>query len=376
MARIPDPNDRPWHKGGRSEQLFFLGAPVADLEMVDDVAKQEVDTLFLGASSLPPSLAPAQVAEAALRLSSTELESLVLQLAQRLQKLATEVESGREALLASQSAMSDVLQRMQQQESSWTKAQLALQEKDHAIQQLGEANARMRHRMLCKHMGWGQRSLPTAGEQVALDLGPSEWSAQQDSQHVWLVGELSSLQMLPGRFEPPPAAKDLMILGGCAAASRARAGRTLGAGEPQYPQQTEKCMRSAAPQAAVRSGCRPGSAQLTRAGRLGSASLPAADAMMRQQVSRGVGRRGHSQRERVEAEQGSVARALAGSPTATCPAWQGSKQPLPHAFSRMVRSASASQHRQASAQMPSAEPREVRAVRFAPHPPRSYPGDV
>ena len=139
-----------------------------------EAAKLSVNRILQAVMAMPPKASPKSAAEQAAELSPEVVSLLIVALCQMLQTLVREVETEREQMLDAQSALTEVLQRVVAQDTSWTQQQSSLQAQERAIKELAVANARLRTQLLASRrrpraaVGKAQ---PSTDEAVALEVG-------------------------------------------------------------------------------------------------------------------------------------------------------------------------------------------------------------
>ena len=180
-----------------------------------EAAKLSVNQILQAVMAMPPKASPKSAAEQAAELSPEVVSLLIVALCQMLQTLVREVETEREQMLDAQSALTEVLQRVVAQDTSWTQQQSSLQAQERAIKELAVANARLRTQLLASRRrprAAAGKAQPSTDEAVALEVG---CDVREDTHHNLYLGAAE---------QPASEAERLLISG----ASKPRCRRSDG----------------------------------------------------------------------------------------------------------------------------------------------------
>ena len=180
-----------------------------------EAAKLSVNGILQAVMAMPPKASPKSAAEQAAELSPEVVSLLIVALCQMLQTLVREVETEREQMLDAQSALTEVLQRVVAQDTSWTQQQSSLQAQERAIKELAVANARLRTQLLASRRrprAAAGKAQPSTDEAVALEVG---CDVREDTHHNLYLGAAE---------QPASEAERLLISG----ASKPRCRRSDG----------------------------------------------------------------------------------------------------------------------------------------------------
>lgn len=155
-----------------------LLCPVSISKALDLVAK---------VSAYPVQIEAEAAAEAAAKLSPQAQKMFHAALVRLVQSLVSEVESGREALLDSQSAMASLLRRMHAQHDNVVAAHTTVSTMERAVDELATSNTQMRYKLMERPRSGGPsgRNFRTPGgpldeaEREARTLLPADWELRE-----------------------------------------------------------------------------------------------------------------------------------------------------------------------------------------------------
>ena len=143
----------------------------------------EASSLLSRLASHPPA---ATLTEAAAAAGN---EQFVVALASLVQTLVVEVEASRSDLLDAQSALASVLKRMQNQHVNFTTATNSANIMERAVNELSEANARLRCQLYSRRRPKSGKRL-SAAERAAIDVPAADWSLRvQPDAELCLMAE-------------------------------------------------------------------------------------------------------------------------------------------------------------------------------------------
>jgi len=166
----------------------------------------EAESLIVNLMSTPPTVSPSELADATMRLPPSAQHLLVTSLGSLVQGLVAEVEVGRGSLLDSQSALADVIKRMQHHHAQAQAAKEHSEKCERAVQELALSNSKLRYKLLDRH-AVQRRRLKVPGPDAAeleselrelaaadfeprlLATGASTAAAAEDDPMLWLVAE-------------------------------------------------------------------------------------------------------------------------------------------------------------------------------------------
>ena len=190
-----------------------------------------VERIVTQVTALPPQASPEEVALRAESMPRPAVGLLVVSLCRMLQSLVREVEVEREQLLDAQSALTELVQRLQRQDRTWTQQDESLKRQDRVVRELASSNAKLRAELLgCRRRprtGSSGRVQLSADEAATLAAGRHDWSVREDAQQrLWLVAD-------PGALEAEEAATrgGLLVAGASKPCSR-RSDTTAVSGSP------------------------------------------------------------------------------------------------------------------------------------------------
>jgi hypothetical protein len=160
-------------------------------------------------STFPSQLEPDDAAEAAQKLSPQAQKLFHASLVRLVQSLVAEVESGREALIDTQSAMASLLRRMHSQHDNCMAAHASVETMERAVGELVTSNTQMRYKLMERPRSGGpsgrQYRAPggprSPAEREARELLPADWELREapagpgstpGSTQLLLVAEPSS----------------------------------------------------------------------------------------------------------------------------------------------------------------------------------------
>lgn len=163
-------------------------------------AEALVERIVTQVTALPPQASPEEVALRAESMPRPAVGLLVASLCRMIQSLVREVEVEREQLLDAQSALTEVVQRLQRQDRTWTQQDESLKRQDRVVRELASSNAKLRAELLaCRRRPRSSSSSGrvqlTAGEAATLAAGRHDWSVREDAQQrLWLVADPGALE--------------------------------------------------------------------------------------------------------------------------------------------------------------------------------------